>query len=84
MHLAFCDFALVLFLAGIALYSTFHIKLSWFFILLSVLPLHPSLYVIIVRAVAPLNGYFIPFFRQQCLAAEDKTAFFTLMVTHTA
>ena len=30
MHLAFCDFALVLFLADIALYSTSHFKLSWF------------------------------------------------------
>ena len=33
MHLAFCDFALVLFLAEIALYSTSHFKLSWSFIL---------------------------------------------------
>ena len=32
MHLAFCDFALVLFLADIALYSTSHFKSSWFFI----------------------------------------------------
>jgi len=32
---AFCDFALVLFLAEITLYSAFHFKLSWFFILYS-------------------------------------------------
>ena len=41
MHLVFCDFALVLFLAGIALYSTFLFKLSWFF------------YIIIRFVIAP-------------------------------
>ena len=35
MSNAFCDFALVLFLAEITLYSAFHFKLSWFFILYS-------------------------------------------------
>ena len=40
---------------------------------ISVLPLHPNLEVIIVRAGAPLNRYFISFFRQQSLATEGKT-----------
>ena len=31
MHLAFCDLALVLFLAEITLYSAFHLKLSFSF-----------------------------------------------------
>ena len=55
-----------------------------FFYIISVLPLHPSLKVITVHAGAPLNSYFIPFFRQKCLAAEEKTAFVTLMVPHAA
>ena len=56
-----------------------------FFILYSFyLKLHPSLKVIIARAGAPLNRYLISFFRQQCLAAEDKTFFVTLVVPHTA
>ena len=55
-----------------------------FFYIISVLPLHPSLKVITVHAGAPLNSYFIPFFRQKCLAAEEKTVFVTLMVPHAA
>ena len=84
------DFALVLFFAEITLYSAFHFKLSWFFILYSfcnctlALGWSKDLGIWGDRAGAPLNRYLISFFRQQCLAAEDKTFSVTLVVPHTA